>query len=131
MIDLTTVPTPELVEIRKILKYGIKAYASKTENAELKNLKYENAELKKINERRPILSDIGINIEDDVTYWLSLDDTTFDFVVGKMANIVNQTTAEKTRSVRVPALISQHELNTLDHTGYNIVREGLARRRGD
>jgi hypothetical protein len=126
MIDLTTVPTPELVEIRKILKYGIKAYASKTENAELKNLKYENAELKKINERRPILSDIGINIEDDVTYWLSLDDTTFDFVVGKMANIVNQTTAEKTRSVRVPALISQHELNTL-----GIVREGLARRRGD
>jgi hypothetical protein len=123
-IDLTTIPTAELVEIRSILTYGLRGYASK-ENAELKRLKYENAQLKKINDRRSVLAAIGIDIDEDRDYWLSLDDATFNFVVGKMVDIRKEVAlAEKTQSIKVPAL------NTLD-----TVRQGLAnlknRRNGD
>ena len=129
-IDLTRIPTPELTEIRNILMYGVKGYATK-ENAELKRLKYENAQLKKVDHRRSVLSAIDIDIDEDKDYWLSLDDDTFNFVVGKMIDIHKEVAlAEKTNSIRVPALISERELNTLD-----IVREGLAnlrnRRNGD
>jgi hypothetical protein len=129
-IDLTKIPTPELIEIRNILMHGVRGYASK-ENAELKRLKYENAQLKKVDHRRSVLAEIGVDIDEDSDYWLSLDDATFDFVVGKMVDIQKELAlAEKTQSIRVPALISQHELNTLD-----TVREGLTnlknRRNGD
>ena len=117
-IDLSRIPIPELVEIRNILMYGAKAYA---ENTDLKRLKYENAQLKKIDHRRSVLSAIGIDIDEDRDYWLSLDDDTFRFVVGKMIDIRKEVAlAEKTQSIKVPALISEQELNTLD-----IVREGL------
>ena len=129
-IDLTKIPTPELKEIRNILMYVVKGYASR-DNSELKRLKYENAQLKKIDHRRSVLSEIDIDIDEDRDYWLSLDDNTFNFVVGKMIDIRKEVAlAEKTQSIRVPALISEQQLNTLD-----IVREGLAnlknRRNGD
>jgi len=121
-IDLTKIPTAELREIRNILAYGLKAYSSKRENAELKRLKHENAQLKKINDRRLVLAEIGVDIDEDRDYWLSLDDATFNFVVGKMIDIHKEVVlAERTQSIKVPALISERELNTLD-----IVREGLA-----
>ena len=121
-IDLTKIPTPELIEIRNILKYGVRAYASKRENAELKRLKYENAQLKKIDHRRSVLAAIDIDIDEDKDYWLSLDDDTFNFVVGKIIDIRKEVAlAEKTQSIRIPALISERELNTLD-----VIREGLA-----
>jgi hypothetical protein len=119
-IDLTKIPTPELIEIRNILKYGVRGYAS--ENPELKRLKYENAQLKKVDHRRSVLAEIGVDIDEDSDYWLSLDDATFNFVVGKMVDIRKEAAlAEKTQSIRIPALVSAQELNTLD-----IVREGLA-----
>jgi len=121
-IDLTKIPTPELIEIKNILMCGVTAYASKRENAELKRLKYENSQLKKINHRRSVLSAIDIDIDENRDYWLSLDDATFSFVVGKMVDIRKEVAlAEKTQSIKVPALISQQELNTLD-----IVREGFS-----
>lgn len=121
-IDLTKMPTLELIEIKNILMYGVKGYASKSENAELKRLKDENVQLKKTTQRRSVLAEIGIDIEEDRAYWLSLDDATFSFVVGKMANIHKEVAlAEKTQSIKVPALISEQELNTLD-----TVREGFA-----
>ena len=110
-----------MTEIRNILRYGVKGYASK-ENAELKRLKQENAQLKKINDRSSALAEIGVDIDEDRDYWLSLDDDKFSFVVGKMIDILKETAlAEKTQSIRVPALLSAQELNTLD-----VVRQGLA-----
>jgi len=121
-IDLTKIPTPELIEIKNILKYGVTAYASRREDAELKRLKYENSQLKKINDKRSILSTIGIDIDEDRDYWLSLDDDTFNFVVGKMIDVRKELAlAERTQSISVPAVVSAQQLSTLD-----IVREGLA-----
>ena len=124
-IDLTQIPTPELLEIKKILQYGARTYASRAENAELKHLRKENAQLRKIEQRRSILADIGIDIEEDRPYWLSLSDATFNFVVGKMADIRKEVAiAEATRSIKIPNLVAEPELSA-----YEQVRQGLAERK--
>lgn len=124
MLDLSQVPTAELREIRNVLKFGAKAYASRAGD-EARRLAVENAELRKKESRRAVLTDIGIDIDDDESYWLGLSDSLFDFVVGKCSGIKKETAiASTTMTMKIPQVGTEPVLNT-----YETVREGLRARR--
>lgn len=124
LLDLSQVPTAELREIRNVLKFGAKAYASRAGD-EVRRLAAENAELRKKESRRAVLADIGIDIDDDEKYWLGLSDSLFDFVVKKCSGIKKETAiASTTMTMKIPQLGIEPVLNT-----YETVREGLKARR--
>lgn len=124
MIDLSKVPTPELREMRNVLKYGAKAYASRAGD-EARRLAAENAELRKKDSRRAVLADIGIDIDDDEKYWLGLSDSLFEFVVRKCSEVKTEVAiASTTHSIKIPPIISQRELSVFD-----TVRQGFAERK--
>ncbi|MFC1902657.1 hypothetical protein ACFLX4_01120 [Chloroflexota bacterium] len=115
MIDISKVPTPQLLEIRRILTGGVLAESETKKTKELKMLQAENTRLKRINDRRAVLDRLDVDIDSDLEYWLNLDDKTFKFVVGKMKDIkVECAIAEKSCSMRIPPIISQRELSTID-----------------
>jgi len=123
MIDLSKVPTPELREIRNVLKFGAKAYASKAGD-EARRLAAENAELHKVNQRRDLVESAGLDW--DSNYWMSLDDKTFDFVLEKMQQVKTEVAiAERTQSLKIPPIISVRELNTIDtiRQGFNEIKD--------
>lgn len=125
MLDISKIPTPELREIRNVLKYGAKAYASRAGD-EARRLAAENAELRKKDSRRAVLADIGIDIDDDESYWLGLSDSLFEFVVGKCSAIKTEVAiAERTQSLKIPPIISARELNTIDtiRQGFNEIKD--------
>ena len=124
MLDISKIPTPELREIRNVLKYGAKAYASRAGN-EARRLAAENAELRKKEFRRAVLADIGIDIDDDESYWLGLSDSLFEFVIKKCSGIKKETAiASTTMTMKIPQIWAEPVLNT-----YETVREGLKARR--
>lgn len=124
MLDISKIPTPELREIRNVLKYGAKAYASRAGD-EARRLAAENVELRKKDSRRAVLADIGIDIDDDESYWLSLSDSLFNFVVKKCSGIKKETAiASTTMTMKIPQVGAESVLNT-----YETVREGLKARR--
>jgi len=125
MLDLSQVPTAELREIRNVLKFGAKAYASRAGD-EARRLAAENAELRKKDSRRAVLADIGIDIDDDESYWLSLSDSLFEFVVKKCSEVKTEVAiAERTQSLKIPPIISERELSVLDtiRQGFNEIRD--------
>ena len=72
-----------------------------------------------------VLAGIGIDIDDDVNYWLGLSDSLFEFVVSKCSEIKTELAiASTTNSIKIPPIISQHELSVLD-----AVRQGFAERK--
>lgn len=120
-IDLTKIPTLELLEIRNILKYGAKAYASKYADADggkrLKALADENEQLKKVNARRDVLEAAGLEWDED--YWMSFDDGAFNyflnlFIEQRVKVEKELALSERTRSIKVPVLIAERELNAID-----------------
>ena len=126
IIDLSRIPTPELWEIRNILKHGAKATAETKKAKEFKRLQAENAELKRKESRRALLADISIDIDDDESYWLGLSDSLFDFVVKKCSEVKTEVAiAERTQSLKIPPMISQRELSVLDtvRQGFNEIRD--------
>ena len=124
-IDLSKVPTPQLLEIRRILQGGVLAESETKKAKEFKRLQAENAELKRKESRRVVLADIGIDIDDDESYWLSLSDSLFEFVVKKCSGIKKETAiATTTMTMKIPQLGTDPVLNN-----YEVVREGLKARR--
>ena len=122
MLDISKIPTPELREIRNVLKFGAKAYASRAGD-EARRLAAENAELRKVNQRRDLVESAGLDWDSD--YWMSLNDKTFNFVLEKMRQVKTEVAiAERTQSLKIPPIISQHELSVLD-----TVRQGFAERK--
>ena len=86
----------------------------------------ENAELKRKDSRRAVLTDIGIDIDDDESYWLSLSDSLFNFVVKKCSEVKTEVAiASTTHSIKLPPMISQCELSLLDtvRQGFNEIRD--------
>ncbi len=125
MIDISKIPTPQLLAIRRILTGGVLAESETKKAKELKILRAENTRLKRLNDRRAVLDRFDEDIDSDLEYWLNLDDKTFQFVVEKMKDIeVECTIAEKTNSIKIPPMISQRELSLLD-----TVRQGFAERK--
>ena len=121
-LDLSQVPTAELREIRNVLKFGAKAYASKAGDL-ARELRAENAQLKKVNERRDVVESAGLDWDSD--YWMSLDDKTFEFVLDKMTQVRTEVAiASTTHSIKIPPIISQRELSVLD-----TVRQGFTERK--
>ncbi len=124
MLDISKIPTSELREIRNVLKYGAKAYASRAGD-EVRRLATENAELRKVNQRKDLVESAGLDWDSD--YWMPLDDKTFGFVLEKMRQVKTEVAiAERTQSLKIPPIISQHELSVLD-----TVRQGFAERKND
>ena len=122
MLDLSKVTTPQLLEIRRILASGVEATAETAKAKRLKQLEAENAELKRKESRRAVLADIGIDINDDLNYWLGLSDSLFEFVVGKCSSIKTEVAiAERTMSLKIPPIISERELSMID-----TIREGFS-----
>jgi len=123
LINLKELSTPQLKAIRQVLVGGSLATA---DSSEVKRLRKENAQLKKIEQRRSVIAEIGLDLDDDRNYWLGLDDSTFKFVVGKMAELQKEVAlSERTfNSIKVPALTSTINLDPVV-----IVREGLRNRR--
>jgi len=124
-LDLSSLSVPQLLAIRTILSDGSIATAETKKAKRLKQLEAENAELKRKESRRAVLADIGIDIDDDESYWLSLSDSLFNFVVKKCSEIETEVAiASTTHSIKIPPMISQRELSVLD-----TVRQGFAERK--
>ena len=125
MLDLSKVSTPQLLEIRRILTGGVLAESETKKAKRLKQLEAENAELKRKDSRRAVLADIGIDIDDDESYWLSLSDSLFNFVVKKCSEVRTEVAiASTTMTMKIPQVGTEPVLNT-----YETVREGLKARR--
>ena len=124
-LDLSSLSVPQLLAIRTILSDGSIATAEIKKAKEFKRLQAENAELKRKESRRAVLADIGIDIDDDESYWLSLSDSLFNFVVKKCSGIKKETAiASTTMTMKIPQVGTEPVLNT-----YETVREGLKARR--
>ena len=124
-IDLSLLSVPQLKAIRTILTDGSIASAETKKAKEFKRLQAENAELKRKDSRRAVLADIGIDIDDDESYWLSLSDSQFNFVVEKCSGIKEEIAiASATMTMKIPQVGTDPVLNT-----YETVREGLKARR--
>ncbi len=124
-IDLSLLSVPQLRAIRTILVDGSIASAETKKAKRLKQLEAENAELKRKETRRGVLADIGIDIDDDESYWLGLSDSQFNFVVEKCSGIKKETAiASTTMTMKIPQIWTEPVRNT-----YETVREGLKARR--
>ena len=124
-IDLKQLSVPQLKAIRTILTDGSIANAETKKAKEFKKLAAENAELRKKDSRRAVLTDIGIDIDDDESYWLSLSDSLFNFVVKKCSAVKTEVAiASTTMTMKIPQVGAEPVLNT-----YETVREGLKARR--
>ena len=129
-IDLSLLSVPQLKSIRAILTDGSIATAETKKAKEFKRLQAENAELKRKKSRHVVLADIGIDIDDDESYWLGLSDYLFNFVVKKCSEVKTEVAiASTTNSIKIPPIISEPELSVLDtvRQGFNEIR---ARRNG-
>lgn len=125
VIDLKQLSVSQLKAIRAILAGGSMASAETKKAKEFKKLQAENAELKRKESRRAVLTDIGIDIDDDESYWLSLSDSLFEFVVKKCSGVKKETAiASATKTMKIPQVGTDPVLNT-----YEAVREGLKARR--
>ncbi len=125
VIDLKQLSVSQLKAIRAILTDGSMASAETKKAKEFKKFQAENAELKRKESRRAVLTDIGIDIDDDESYWLSLSDSLFNFVVKKCSGIKKETAiASTTMTMKIPQVGTDPVLNT-----YEAVREGLKARR--
>ena len=120
-VNLSTLSTPQLLAIRQILTDGATAFASTSETAELKNLREYKTRNELLNQRREILADIGVDINEDQDYWTGLDNQTFSFVVHKLIAVCQgKAQAEK---VRIPRLIAPQP-----ESAYEIALAGLRER---
>jgi hypothetical protein len=125
ILDLGKLSTPQLLAIRSILAGGAEATAETAKVKRLKQLEAENAELKRKESRHVVLADIGIDVDDDESYWLGLSDYLFNFVVKKCFGIKKETAiASTTMTMKIPQVGTEPVLNT-----YEAVREGLKARR--
>jgi hypothetical protein len=121
-VNLSTLSTPQLLAIRRILTDGATAFAS-TETAELKNLREYKARSELLNQRRELLADIGIDINEDQDYWIGLDNQTFQFVVQKLITVAHSRAEAENKSIRIPRLITSKP-----ESAYEIALAGLRER---
>lgn len=132
-INLSELTTPQLLAIRQVLVSGSIASAETKKVKRLKQLEAENAELKRKESRRAVLDGIGIDIDDDEKYWLGLSDSLFEFVVRKCSEVKTEVAiAERTQSLKIPPMISQRELSTIDtiRQGFNEIKDRSNGNRG-
>ena len=104
IIDIGQIPTPELTEIRNILKYGVTATAE-TGKA-FRQLQAENERLKTLNYRRDAVEDAGL--EWDEEYFLSLNDKAFELSLEKLKSASATAT-----TMKIPQIFST-ELSSMD-----------------
>ncbi len=122
-IDLSLLNVPQLKTIRAILADGSIATAETRKAKEFKKLQAENERLKKLDKRREAVESAGLDWDSD--YWMSLDDKSFDFVLEKMRQVkIEFAIASATNSIKIPPIISQHELSSLD-----TARQGFVERK--
>lgn len=129
MIDFREVirglSTVQLKAIRQVIVSGAEVVAErKYANADgsklLKALAAENEQLKKANARSDIVEAEGLGWDED--YWMSFDDGAFDYFLNLFVKQGKELAlSERTCSIKVPALISERELNAID-----TCREGFA-----
>ena len=112
IIDLEKIPTDALLEIRNILKYGINATAETKKAKELKRLQAENERLKKLNERRDIVEDAGL--EWDEEYYMSFNDKHFLIAVKNITRAMKQTSYAEKNTMKVPQMPRVEELSAID-----------------
>jgi hypothetical protein len=112
-LDLRTLSTPQLLAIRRILTDGDTSFAS-TETAELKNLREYKTRNEILNQRREILADIGIDINEDQDYWANLDSQTFQFVVQKLITVAHSRAEAENKHMKIPRLIAPQPESAFD-----------------
>ena len=123
-LDLSQVPTAELCEIRNVLKFGAKAYASKAGD-EVRKLREVNAQLKREKEIRETVISYDLDFDSDPEYWKRLDsEGVLEFVCKKIAYAKKVANAESKPTMKIPPIIGFKELSTLD-----TVREALRNRK--
>jgi|GEM_PF-6250744 len=128
-LDLKQLTTPQLLAIRRVLTDGDVAFASKTETAELKELREYKTRNEILNERRAILTNLGINIDEDPEYWSGLSDSMFDFVVRTAHRLATRCQGQgsaKAEYIKVPQITAPQRKNAFD-----TALRGLQERRGD
>jgi hypothetical protein len=121
-VNLSTLSTPQLLAIRRILTEGDIAFASTSETAELKSLREYKTRNELLNQRREILADIGVDINDDQDYWLGLDNQTFQFVVQKLITVAHG--EAQAENMRIPRLIAPQP----EKSAFEIALAGLRER---
>jgi hypothetical protein len=104
-VNLSTLTTPQLLAIRRILTDGATAFAS-TETTELKNLREYKARNEILKERREVLADIGVDINEDQDYWAGLDPQIFSFVVQKLITVAQGKAQAENKHMKIPRLIA-------------------------
>ena len=122
IIDLSKIPTPELLEIRNILKYGINATAETKKTKELKRLQAENERLKKLNERREIVEDAGLTWDEE--YYMSFNDKHFMITVRNITRAMKLTSFAEKETMKVPQMPRVEELSAIE-----LIQLGLKNRK--
>ena len=123
-INLSLLNVPQLKAIRAILTDGAIASAETKKAKEFKKLQAENERLKKLNERREIVESAGLEWDED--YYMYFNDKHFLIAVRNLSNAMKQVAlAEKTNSIKIPPIISQRELSTIDtiRQGFNEIKD--------
>ncbi len=123
-LDIKSLTTNQLLAIRSILTDGEVAFANKSETAELKELREYKTRNQTLNERRVMLAEMGIDIEEDQTYWVELTPAMFDFVCHTLATRCHGTAQAET--IKIPRMVSPPKKNA-----FETALRGLRERRGD
>ena len=122
-LNLQQLTTPQLLALRRILTDGDVAFASKSETAELKELREYKQRVETLNERRVVLAEMGINIDEDTDYWGGLSDTIFHFVVRTFATACQGHGSAKAERLKVPNITAPPQ-----KSAYEIALAGLRER---
>ena len=131
-IELSQIPTAELLEIKKILEVGAKAYASKAGDEvrklriEAKEAKAEAEALRKVQERREVVENAGL--EWDGEYFMALSDMQFDITIRKLVELSKNAYAEvASNRLNIPPIFIKNEL---DDNPIHIIKQGFSEMKG-
>jgi len=107
-LDLRTLSTPQLLAIRRILTNDDNTAFASSETAELKNLREYKTRNELLNQRREVLDDIGVDINEDQDYWLGLRLSTknFQFVVQKLITVCQGKAQAEDNTFKIPRLVA-------------------------
>lgn len=130
-IDLSKIPTPQLLMIRGVLVNGSIAAA---DSKEVKRLRKENSKLKLLNERWTLIRERELEAffrNEDRDYILGFSDINFEKTLALFEKHKHETEkelalSERTASIKVPRIVSQRDLDALD-----ILREGFSERKNN
>jgi len=113
-INISDIPTDVLTELRSMLKYGVKATASKAGD-EARKLREANATLKKTAKRKDAVLEAGLEWFGSEDYFMSFSDKNFVITVEKLSHTMKTAEAQvKPNMMRIPQLSRSEEVSGIE-----------------